>query len=359
MPGYKLLLLSLMVTLSATATAGVYKYQDENGKWHFTDTPPSNDQSTSVTSVTGSGANQRDLKQELEDEFAPDNHVDRATLSVVTVKTSGGNGSGFFVTDQGHVITNRHVVRPATSSQSRENKAKLEHYEQQLEKAKLQLEYEENRLEDIRQRIEEERAYAESDSASASYRAQFDRYVKSYEIDRELHERDMKKYRQVESRYRKAKSDFGFSNSLSNFSKKFTLVLKNGRKVKAKLVKISKDYDLALLKVENIVAPPLSFARSSVPQQGTKVYAVGSPLGISDALTTGIVTKSARDYLYTDTRILPGNSGGPLVDSKGKLIGVNTAVVTGGGLAEGLGVVIYAKHIRSEFARELRGSLKY
>ena len=359
MPVYKLLLLTLMVILPAAATAGVYKYQDENGKWHFTDTPPANDQSTSVTSVTASGANQRDLKQELEDQFKPDNDVDRATLSVVTVKTAGGNGSGFFITDQGHVVTNRHVVRPATSSQARDNQAKLEHYAQQLETARLQLEYEENRLEEMRQTIEEERPYVESGSVSSSYRAQFNRYVKRYELDRELYERDMKKFREVEGKYRKAKSDIGFSNSLTNFSKKFTLVLKNGRKIKAKLVKISKNYDLALLKVENVLVQPLSFSTGGRPQQGVKVFAVGSPLGISDALTTGIITKSAKDFLYTDTRILPGNSGGPLIDSKGKLIGVNTAVVTGGGLAEGLGVVIYAKHIRSEFARELRGNLKY
>ena len=95
-------------------------------------------------------------------------------------------------------------------------------------------------------------------------------------------------------------------------------------------------------------------SKHSYHAQGTKVYAIGSPLGISDALTTGIVTKPAEDFLLTDTRILPGNSGGPLVDRNGTVIGVNTAVLTGG-LKEGLGLAIYVEHIRDEFRRELKG----
>ena len=96
---------------------------------------------------------------------------------------------------------------------------------------------------------------------------------------------------------------------------------------------------------------------SSNPDQGTPVFAIGSPFGISDALTAGIVTKASKDHLFTDTQILPGNSGGPLIDADGKVLGVNTAIVAKNRNADGLGLAIYASRIRTEFARELGGKL--
>ena len=83
--------------------------------------------------------------------------------------------------------------------------------------------------------------------------------------------------------------------------------------------------------------------------------AIGSPLGVSDSLTAGIVTKSSRDHLFTDTQILPGNSGGPLINADGLVLGVNTAVLSQNKNANGLGMAIYASRVRSEFARELQG----
>ena len=334
--------------------AGVYKYQDENGKWHFTDQPPKNSDSTVVT-TENARSGKRNLKQELEDRFKPATEVDRAMLAVVTVKTAAGSGSGFFVTDDGYIVTNRHVVRPATSTQARDTKANLEQRKKRLDAFKQDLDYEKDRLDQNRKTLDENRSYAESGSASASYKAKYRRYEERYEKELERYEDQLAKYRKYEREYREAKSEFGFSSSLTNFSRKFSVTLKDGKSVRARLVKLSKDHDLALLKLDNSITPHLEPAKIGAPQQGTRVYAIGSPLGISDALTTGIITKSAAKFLFTDTRILPGNSGGPLIDESGRVLGVNTAIVTGGELAEGLGLAIYAAHIRSEFGRELRG----
>jgi len=133
--------------------------------------------------------------------------------------------------------------------------------------------------------------------------------------------------------------------------------LKDGKKLKARLVKISKEYDLALLKLDSYTTPFLTLSAKRHPRQGTRVFAIGSPLGITDSLTSGIITKSARDYLFTDTRILPGNSGGPLIDAEGNVVGVNTAVLSQHQQADGLGVAIYAARIRGEFARDLGGKI--
>jgi serine protease Do len=354
----KLLLMTaalLALLVNAGTIAGVYKYQDDKGKWHYTDKPPAEVKSSSV-STSAKSSNVRNFKQELEERFKPTSEVSRAMLSVVMVETASGNGSGFFVTDDGYIITNRHVVRPTTSSQSEKTETELAQRKQKLEGFKRQLDHEKARLEDVRMRIAEEREYVESGSANTNFRAQYKRYVKLYANDKKHYDRERARYREYESEYRSFKSEFGFVSSLTNFSRKFTITLKNGKSASARLVKISKDHDLALLKLENSSTPHLKLSTRGLPRQGTKVFAIGSPLGISDALTTGIITKSGSKFLFTDTQILPGNSGGPLIDDRGNVLGVNTAVISGGrNSTNGLGVAIYARRITAEFARELKG----
>jgi S1-C subfamily serine protease len=355
-----LILLAACTVLHLSAmnvSADLYKYQDKNGKWHFTDKPPKNKSTTAVATSSSSQATKADLLDDLKQKFNPVSKVDEASLAVVTVKTSGGSGSGFFVTADGYIITNRHVVRPSTSSQSQDVKQRLAQRKTQLDDYKLDLRDDEERLKDAKREIDENREYMKSGRASASQKSQYDRYVKRYLKNKRQHDANTSQFRKLEREYKKAKSEFGFSTSLSNFSRKFTIRLKGGKTLKARLVKISKDYDLALLKLDNYTTPFLSLSDKKYPRQGTKVFAIGSPLGITDSLTSGIITKSARDYLFTDTRILPGNSGGPLIDAEGNVIGVNTAVLSQHQQADGLGVAIYAARIRGEFARDLGGKI--
>ena len=356
----RIILVAAMVALhlcSISASAGVYKYQDENGKWHFTDQPPKNKANTAVTATTTTSKVKANLKDDLHQAFKPASKIDEASLSVVTVVTTAGSGSGFFVTSDGYIITNRHVVRPTTSSQAKNTKVQLAEWKQRLDDFKLDLDDDEERLNEMKLTIDEDREYMESGRASETHKAQYLRYVKRYKKNKDIHEDNVKKYRKQEKEYKKEKSEFGFSSSLSNFSKKFTITLKDGKKLKAKLVKISKDHDLALLKLDNYTTPFLTLSEQRYPKQGTRVFAIGSPFGISDALTTGIVTKSSQKALFTDAQILPGNSGGPLVNAEGEVLGVNTAVLSAAQNMDGLGVAVYASHIRSEFARNLGGKL--
>ncbi|MBT8433193.1 MAG: trypsin-like peptidase domain-containing protein [Gammaproteobacteria bacterium] len=349
--------ISILHLGAISASAGVYKYQDENGKWHFTDQPPKNKANTAVTATTTTSNVKADLKDKLHQAFKPASKIDEASLSVVTVVTTAGSGSGFFVTSDGYIITNRHVVRPTTSSQAKDTKAQLAEWKQRLDNYKLELEDDEERLQEMKLTIDEDRDYMESSQASETHKSQYQRYVKRYKKNKDIHEANVKKYRKQEKEYKKEKSEFGFSSSLSNFSRKFTITLKDGKKLKAKLVKISKDHDLALLKLDNYTTPYLTLSEQRYPKQGTKVFAIGSPFGITDALTTGIVTKSSKKALFTDAQILPGNSGGPLVNADGEVLGVNTAVLSAAQNMDGLGVAVYASHIRSEFARNLGGKL--
>ncbi len=118
--------------------------------------------------------------------------------------------------------------------------------------------------------------------------------------------------------------------------------------VQARVVGVSKEADVALLKVEmtNLRALPLANYRDL--QQGEAVYAFGSPEGLRNTVTHGIVSAVARQinpdsgmlYIQTDAAINPGNSGGPLVNLKGEVEGMNTFILSQSGGNEGLGFAI-------------------
>jgi serine protease Do len=109
--------------------------------------------------------------------------------------------------------------------------------------------------------------------------------------------------------------------------------------------------DLALLKVEASNLPALRFNLERAPQPGQLVFAVGSPVGLRNSVTMGVISNAWRQldpdnpmiYLQTDAPIRPGNSGGPLVDVTGTVVGLNTLVVGSAAGAESVGFAIPAR----------------
>lgn len=116
----------------------------------------------------------------------------------------------------------------------------------------------------------------------------------------------------------------------------------------ARIVGVAPEADLALLKVEGLNLPSLPLANYRDLRQGETVFAFGSPQGLRNSVTHGIVSAVARQtdpdsfmlYIQTDAPINPGNSGGPLVNSKGEVVGLNTFILTQSGGNEGLGFAI-------------------
>lgn len=116
----------------------------------------------------------------------------------------------------------------------------------------------------------------------------------------------------------------------------------------ARIIGVSSEIDLALLKVEatNLTALPVANFRNL--HQGETVFAFGSPQGLRNSVTHGIISAVARQtdpdspmiYIQTDAPINPGNSGGPLVNVNGEVVGVNTFILSESGGAEGLGFAI-------------------
>jgi serine protease Do len=121
--------------------------------------------------------------------------------------------------------------------------------------------------------------------------------------------------------------------------------------LEARLVGIHKETDLALLKIDEKDLPTLPLLSQPRPRVGQLVFAIGSPEGLQNSVTMGVVSAVARQpdpekpltYIQTDAPINPGNSGGPLVDMNGSVVGINTFILSTGGGSEGLGFAIPAR----------------
>ncbi|MDX2154586.1 MAG: trypsin-like peptidase domain-containing protein [Bryobacteraceae bacterium] len=140
-------------------------------------------------------------------------------------------------------------------------------------------------------------------------------------------------------------------------SRRRSVLRPRGRAVYAELVGIDVETDLAVLKIPVQNLPALAFADSEAVEQGQLVLALGSPLGLENSLSMGVVSSKARQlrsddpmiYIQTDAPINPGNSGGPLVDTEGRIVGINTLLYTQSGGNEGIGFAAPANIVRTVY----------
>src|ERR1043166_290462 len=125
--------------------------------------------------------------------------------------------------------------------------------------------------------------------------------------------------------------------------------LQDGRDFAAKVIGRDPKSDVAVIKIKADDLPALTMADSDKVEVGDVVLAIGNPFGIGQTVTTGIVSATGRagaigldyeDFIQTDAAINPGNSGGALVDVEGRLIGINTAILSRSGGNQGIGFAI-------------------
>jgi len=132
-----------------------------------------------------------------------------------------------------------------------------------------------------------------------------------------------------------------------------------GKRFSAEIVGVDSDSDLAVLKIPEKGLPFLTFGDSDQVRQGQLVLAFGSPLGLDNSVTMGVVSATARQlrpedpmiYIQTDTPINPGNSGGPLVDLHGRVVGINTLILSQSGGSEGIGFAAPSSIARNVFTQ--------
>jgi Do/DeqQ family serine protease len=145
------------------------------------------------------------------------------------------------------------------------------------------------------------------------------------------------------------------------------VVLADRREFAARVLLVDQQSDLAVLKVEaDEPLPALEFGDSDALQVGDLVLAVGNPFGVGQTVSSGIVSGLARSalqvgdgtgyFVQTDAPINPGNSGGALVDMAGRLVGINTAILTKDGGSNGIGFAVPANLVAAVVAAAREGA---
>lgn len=154
------------------------------------------------------------------------------------------------------------------------------------------------------------------------------------------------------------------NNHVAGDADQINVKLADGRELKAKVVGKDTETDLAVIKVD---AQNLSFARlgdSDKLEQGEWVIALGSPFGLQQTMTAGIVSATGRDlgvgagqftnFIQTDASINPGNSGGPLINMQGEVVGINTLIFSQTGTSSGIGFAIPANLATKIYAQLIK-----
>jgi serine protease Do len=143
------------------------------------------------------------------------------------------------------------------------------------------------------------------------------------------------------------------NNHVAGAAAEIRVKLSDGREFNARRVGGDPKTDLAWIKVEAKNLPYATFGDSSRLEQGEWVIALGSPFGLAQTMTAGIVSAIGRkfggaydNYIQTDASINPGNSGGPLVNMKGEVVGINTMIYSRSGGSEGVGFSIPSNLVR-------------
>ncbi len=151
------------------------------------------------------------------------------------------------------------------------------------------------------------------------------------------------------------------NNHVVDGADEIKVAMQDGREFNAKVIGRDPKTDVAVIKIDSKDLPAVSMADSDKVEVGDVVLAIGNPFGIGQTVTTGIVSATGRggaigldyeDFIQTDAAINPGNSGGALVDADGRLIGINTAILSRSGGNQGIGFAIPVN-----LARDVMGDL--
>ena len=151
------------------------------------------------------------------------------------------------------------------------------------------------------------------------------------------------------------------NNHVVDGADELKVALQDGREFTAKVIGRDPKSDIAVIKIDAKDLPVVAMADSDKVEVGDVVLAVGNPFGIGQTVTMGIVSATGRaatmgldyeDFIQTDAAINPGNSGGALVDAEGRLIGINTAILSRSGGNQGIGFAI-----PTSIARDVMASL--
>jgi S1-C subfamily serine protease len=285
------------------------------------------------------------LQQRLAERSPARSPVESARNATVAIETLTGHGSGFFITEDGFLFTNKHVVE-ADAVKLAQIKSRLTQQQQQLEGLAQQLEAMKKHL------VQMEKAMADdpkrydhptNKTRLEDTRRDYNAGLQLYNQRRLALEAGQKEYRQLAGK--------------KAYRTGITIFLIDGTELKADVMRISNRLDLALLRLFDYRTPFVLPARTGGMSQGERLFAIGNPLTFRHAVTDGVFSGVHQGMVMTSAPINPGNSGGPLVTADGKAVGISTMKVIGEGI-EGIGFAIPFQTAAAEFADLLKNRVQ-
>ena len=328
--GFFLLLTLVLVFGVLSVSAKVYKYQAENGQWCFTNDPSLVMGFEPITCEAFSNPTEvEDLEERLARTLPPNNEIEKARNATVSIESPLGHGSGFFVSDNGYILTNKHVVQP-----SDELKMRINQIEKKLnaERERLELKYREL----LRKR-------GTGDKMQSA--------LKDVERKKELLDKKLEEFQNLRRKVL--------------YPTNFKVYLVDGTEIPVSVVCTGYQHDLALLRIYGYKTPFIEPCDDLRLIHGQTLYAIGSPLDLSlkNTVTSGVFSgvrqfegNPALDedtpYIQTNAQINRGNSGGPLINRDGRVVGIVTWIISKD-VADGLNFAIPIQIAINEFKNHL------
>ena len=330
------------IFLARSPEAAVYKYQDQNGFWHFSDTPPDvagdaveqtvKDKKVKITTST-------DLQKQLSKKLPAQNKIEQARNATVSIKTALHYGSGFFITENGYIVTNKHVVHGGAEELAQDQielekeKEALDRIANLLSDENYWLEQEnawlmetKSKLEKIRWRIENNLRTLSS-AEKNYYNANTPEYnarLGVYRGRKSEYDRQEQQYNNKEASFQKRKYEYDKMDINLHSQRGCSVILADETELIAKEVAVSDKHDLLLLKIDGYVTPFIRPGNANQLAHGEPLYAIGNPINFAHSVTSGVFSGFREDLIQSSAQVNPGNSGGPLITKEGDVIGVNT-----------------------------------
>lgn len=306
----------------------LFSPNDEQGEVNTVVIIEEDDELTVTSKVIGKHVTKKNdqLAKRLEAKYPPKNAIEKARNATVFIQTSWGTlGSGFIINDECAVITNRHVADSNAEVNEIVNSAEFQSI----------VEQERSRLESKLGKL--------NDDYEAKVKKYGEKNIKSIKAKDQIVLLEQEIYKLTEDNL----SEVSYR---SNSNSALTVSLVDGSDYQVLAVDLSDNYDLAMFHLPDEGCPYIQIGDESQLQQGSQLFTIGSPSGLTYTVTSGVFSGYRREYGYqylqTDAPINPGNSGGPLVTQNGKVVGINTAILTG---AEGIGFSLPIRYALSEF----------
>ncbi|WP_144393360.1 S1C family serine protease [Pleionea sediminis] len=277
--------------------------------------------------------NPNSVAQRLQASHLPKNSIEKARNATVFIQTEWGSvGSGYIMDSDCNVITNRHVVefdQQGAIAEALNSTELQEEYVRQQHRILLAIRDKRYELEDL-----------------LNWKGETDKTRQLRKeislLQQELEKMPKNVQQLVEKEVSKQAWDYKYSS--------LSVSLVDGTEYKVRDVKFSDRFDLARFRIKAEDCPYLEQADSTGIPQGSQLFTIGNPSGLTYTVTSGVFSGYRKEgestFLQTDAPINPGNSGGPLINPNGKVIGVNTMVLRD---AQNIGFAIPVEYISEAF----------